>query len=73
MLADDRIRLEHMIEAGEAVARLITGRTRPDLDSDEMPTLALARAIEIIGEAASRLSSQIRTAAPMIPWGDPMG
>jgi len=34
-----------------------------------MLALALARAIEIIGEAASRLSPQMRATAPAVPWG----
>jgi uncharacterized protein with HEPN domain len=68
MQPDDRIRLQHMIEAGEAVARFVADRARADLGTDEMLALALARAIEIIGEAASRLSPQMRATAPAVPW-----
>ena len=64
----DRVRLLHMIEAAEAVATFVVGRMRGDLDSDTMLALALARAIEIIGEAASRLSQEMRDASAEVPW-----
>jgi uncharacterized protein with HEPN domain len=68
MMPEDRIHLLHMIEAAETVAKFVAGRERADLDSDEMLLLALARAIEIIGEAASRLSLEMRAANPDMPW-----
>ena len=48
--------------------RFVSGRQRDDLDSDEMLRFALLRAIEIIGEAASRVSPEFRAAAPLISW-----
>ena len=33
-----------------------------------MLLFALARAIEIFGEAVSRLSAETRAAAPVVPW-----
>ncbi len=33
-----------------------------------MLSLALARAIEIIGEAASKVSPETRAATPFVPW-----
>ena len=57
-----------MIEAAEAVQSFIAGRRRIDLDSDRMLLFALVRAIEIIGEAASKLSPEARTATPSVPW-----
>lgn len=35
--------------------------------------LALARSIEIIGEAGSRVSLQLRTSHPEVPWADIVG
>jgi uncharacterized protein with HEPN domain len=35
MRPDDRIRLEHMVDAAENVARFVSGRSRPDLDADQ--------------------------------------
>ena len=68
MRREDTIRIDHMIEAGEACASFIAGRSRDEFEADLMLRFALARAIEIIGEAASRLSIEARAAAPSIPW-----
>lgn len=57
-----------MIEAATEVARFISGRERPDLDSDHMLLFAVVRAIEIVGEAASRVSEETRSSTPAIPW-----
>jgi len=45
-------------------------RSRSDLDFDRMFLLALVKDIEIIGEAASRVSAEARTQFPDIPWQD---
>jgi len=65
---DDEIRIRHMIEAAEAIIRFIDARQRADLDSDQMLLFALTRAVEIIGEAASKLSEETRTTASAVPW-----
>jgi len=68
MPPDDRTRILHMIEAAETVATFIAQRNRTDLDQDRMLLFALVRAIEILGEAASKVSRQTRMAAPSVPW-----
>jgi uncharacterized protein with HEPN domain len=67
---DDAVRIRHMVEAGESALRFISGRQRDDIDTDEMLRFALVRAVEIVGEAASRISPDTRTAAPSVPWAD---
>lgn len=69
MRDEDRIRILHMIDAGESIARFVAGRHREDLDSDQMLLFAIVHAIEIFGEAASRISSETRVAAPQVAWG----
>lgn len=68
MHADDRVRIMHMIEAAEAAQQFISGRQRSDIDSDLMLRFALVRAIEVIGEAAGKISPETRTTATTIPW-----
>lgn len=68
MRDEDRIRILHMIEAAEAVAQFVAGRKRNDLDQDRMLLFALVHAIEILGEAASKISPEARSAAPQVPW-----
>ena len=68
MRTEDRVRLRHMIEAAESAAQFIADRSRSDLDSDRMLLFAVVRAIEVVGEAASKLSEEFRAAHPGIPW-----
>ncbi len=57
-----------MIEAAEIVATFVAGRDRAALDQDRMLLFALVRAIEILGEAATKVSAQTREAFPAVPW-----
>ncbi len=68
MRDDDRIRLEHMIDAADAIGQFTAGRKCDDLESDRMLLFAVVRAIEVIGEAAGRISEELRSQATMIPW-----
>ncbi len=68
MREDDRIRARHIVEAADDIARFIAGRERADLDSDRMLLYAVVRAVEIVGEAASKMSEELRLSAPAIPW-----
>lgn len=69
MLPDrDRVRLLHMLEHAREAIQLMAGRTRPDLDTDRVLSLALVRLLEIVGEAAARVSSDARARRPAIPW-----
>jgi len=54
----DRTRLSHMIEAAESALEFAAGRRLEDFRSDRMLLFAVARAVEIIAEAASKVSPQ---------------
>jgi uncharacterized protein with HEPN domain len=66
--AEDQVRALHMIEACESVQRFIQGRHRLDFESDQMLLFAVVRAIEVLGEAAGKVSEDTRSACPEIPW-----
>lgn len=68
MSPDDVIRLRHVAEAAESALRFCQGRTRADLDTDDMLRFALTRAVEIIGEAANKVSIDARAQIPGIAW-----
>jgi uncharacterized protein with HEPN domain len=65
---DERLRLLHMRDAAQKIVQFCAGRTRSDLDADEMLSLAVARLLEILGEAATYISKETRERAPDIPW-----
>jgi len=69
MLSDtDRVRLRHMLDATREARGFVLDRTRADLDRDRMLFRALVNCIEIVGEAASRVSDETRSRLPAIPW-----
>ena len=68
MRAEDRIRLLHMVEAAQMALQFASGRTQGDLQSDQMLLFAVIRAIEVLGEAASKVSEDVRMANAHIPW-----
>jgi uncharacterized protein with HEPN domain len=68
MRPEDAIRLTHMIDSAEKALRFVENRSREDLENDELLTFALTRAIEILGEAASRIAPETRTSLAQVPW-----
>ncbi len=46
----------------------VRGLSRADFDSDENLRLALAHLVQVIGEAARRVSPELQRAHPEIPW-----
>ena len=68
MNESDIIRLRHMLDAAREALSFVAGRNSEDLGRDRMLVLALVKEIEIIGEAASRISDESRKALPRIPW-----
>jgi len=59
-VVDDISRINHIIEASEKALKITKSRKRSDLDEDEVLGLALVRLLEIIGEAAWRISERMR-------------
>lgn len=68
MRPDDEIRLRHLREAVETALRFVAGRSRQDLDDDEMLRLALTKLVEIVGEAAKQVSPEGQAVFPNVPW-----
>jgi uncharacterized protein with HEPN domain len=57
-----------MLDAALAVQSFVQGRTLEDYLNDRMLRSAVERNIELIGEAARRVSDGFRQAHPEIPW-----
>jgi len=67
MNESDVIRLRHMLEAAEEGLRIAHGRTRDELLRARTASLAVMKDIEIIGEAASKVSAEIREREARVP------
>jgi uncharacterized protein with HEPN domain len=73
MNRDDEIRLKHMLDAAREAESFVVGLKRTALDANRMLVLAVIKDIEIIGEAASKVSDECHNQYPQIPWRDITG
>jgi uncharacterized protein with HEPN domain len=70
MKHDDLIRVQHMIDASTELLSFIENKKRNDLDNDRMLVLSVIKEIEIIGEAANKVSNELKEQFPDIPWSE---
>lgn len=68
MLSPDAVRLRHMREATMTALEMTTGYLRADLSTNIMLAMALTRCLEILGEAASKMSADVSARFPGIPF-----
>jgi uncharacterized protein with HEPN domain len=66
MTPNDRVRLQHMLEAAQEGALFCADQDRDGIRDNRVLTLALVKCIEIVGEAAGKLSPEVRSAFPEI-------
>ncbi len=65
---EDQVRLRHMLDASLEIQQYIRSSTREDLNSDRKLVHSLVRLLEIIGEAATQVSEELRNSIAEIPW-----
>jgi len=65
---EDEIRLRHMLDHSREALALVEGKARRDLYSARVLSLALVRLLEVVGEAAARLSQKTTSQHPTVPW-----
>jgi len=53
MPKDDWVCLRHMLDSAKEAVELTQGKSRHDLDTNRVLSLALVRLLEILGEAAN--------------------
>lgn len=63
----DRLYLQHIADAIERIERF-SADGRAAFMADEKTQSAVVRQLEIIGEAAKRLSDDLKASAPDLPW-----
>lgn len=70
MRPDDLNRVRHMLDATREALGFARERQRKDLDHDRMLLLSLVKALEMIGEAASKVAVETRDSFLEIPWSE---
>jgi uncharacterized protein with HEPN domain len=73
MKHEDRIRVQHMIDATDEALSFAQGIDEKDFYKNRMLILSVIKDVEIIGEAASKMSEETKLKYPEIPWKDIVG
>jgi len=70
---EDTTALRHMRDHVAEAVDLAADRSRDDPGLDRVFALALTKLVEIVGEAAARVSEQLQDSHPEIPWKQIIG
>ena len=70
---EDQALLLDMLDSARAVREMVTGMDFRSYSADRRTRRAVEREVEIIGEAARKVSDAFRDAHPQIPWRKIMG
>ena len=70
---DDIARLQHVLEHAREAVSMIEGKERADLRHERMLELSLIRLIEVVGEAAARVTPEGQAKYSSIPWPQVVG
>lgn len=73
MLNHDYIRFQHMLEASQAAVSHLKEKCREDLDNDRLLLNGVVRELEILGEAASKVTPAVREQFLFLPWREMIG
>jgi uncharacterized protein with HEPN domain len=73
MIKDDLIRFRHMLDAANEASAFTRDKTRVNLDGDRMLLLSVTKLIEIIGEAANKITDHTQEEHPEIEWASIIG
>jgi uncharacterized protein with HEPN domain len=64
----DRVRIKHMLDAVYEISNFTQEITKVEFEKDRKLHLSVVRLLEIIGEAASKVSPEIQSEYNQIPW-----
>ncbi len=73
MSRDEAVYLGHMLEMARKAQAKVRGLSREDYDADENLRITLVHLIQVIGEAARHVPTDVQRAAAGIPWPDIVG
>ncbi|MBW4582202.1 MAG: DUF86 domain-containing protein [Tildeniella nuda ZEHNDER 1965/U140] len=65
---DEQVYIGHMLDTANKAIEFVQGITRDDFDNNELLRLSLTHLLQVIGEAARRVSPSFRATYPQIDW-----
>ena len=68
MQSKDRIRVRHILDEANEACKYVEGISFDEFVEDGKTVRAVIRSIEVIGEAASKISIEFRKEHPDVPW-----
>jgi len=72
-MKDDSIYIDHILNSINRILDYISGKDRQAFEADLVTQDAVVRQLEVIGEATKRVSKELRSKHPDIPWADIVG
>ena len=64
----DLVRVKHMMDAAQEILDYMSDKKKEDLHRNRMLSLAVVRLLEIIGEAANKVTPGFQKKYPNVPW-----
>ena len=72
-MRSDKLYLSDIVQAADSIARFVAGMGEERFVGDDLVRSAVLHKLTVIGEAAARVSSELRQSYPEIPWADVVG
>ncbi len=73
MFKDDWIYAGHMLDMSRKAVNAVGMKSRDDYNDDEILRMGLTHFIQVIGEAARKVSAEFQATHPQIPWHEIIG
>lgn len=73
MKESDRIRIQHILDSANEALSFVQNIDEEKFSKNRMMILSVIKEIEIIGEAASKISEEVKLKYAVVPWKDIVG
>ena len=72
-MIEDSVYLGHMLDMTKRAIKALAEKGRTDYDADDILRMGLTHIVQVIGEAARKVSPEFQQTHPEIPWRQIIG